>query len=167
MNLYQKTINRKIKRDKEFREGRRKAMIGENNPRWNGGTSQYPNHADFKRARIEVLKRTKGKCEICGEPAMIVHHIDGNKNNHELNNLLAVCRKCHEPLHNTDGEENTIKGRPTKYKLIYGKDIKELANIFGVTKATIYGWINNPQKRKWLEEQLNKNKIKTDSLPKR
>ena len=154
MNLYQKTINRKIKRDKEFREGRRKAMIGENNPRWNGGNSQYPNHADFKRARIEVLKRAKGKCEICGEPAMIVHHIDGNKANHSLDNLIALCRQCHEPLHITNEKEVTIKGRPTKYGKEFGMTLAEMAKKFDVTIPTVWHWVKNPQKKQWLKNQL-------------
>ena len=46
---------------------------GENNPRWNGGNSQYPDHAELKRVRVEVLKKSKGKCEICEKPAKIVH----------------------------------------------------------------------------------------------
>ena len=64
--------------------------IGTNNPRWNNGNSEYPNHSEFKRARIKVLQRSKGKCEICGAPARLVHHIDGEKNNHSLDNLIAL-----------------------------------------------------------------------------
>ena len=37
------------------------SMRGENNPRWNGGNSQYPNHAELKRVRVEVLKESKGR----------------------------------------------------------------------------------------------------------
>lgn len=128
-------------------------MMGKNNPRWNGGNSEYPNHADFKRARIEVLKRAKGKCEICGEPAMIVHHIDGKKDNHELNNLIAVCRQCHEALH-IEGEKS-IKGRPTKYGKEFGMTLAEMAKKFNVSPTAVWFWIKNPQKKQWLKKQLS------------
>ena len=138
---------------KKFREARRKAMMGENNPRWNGGNSEYPNHAEFKRARIVVLKNTKGKCEVCGEPAKMVHHIDGDKGNHSIDNLIALCWGCHEPLHNDDNGRS-IKGRPTKYGSIYGMPLREIANIFGVVPSTIHCWNKDPEKREWLEKKL-------------
>jgi len=140
-------------------EGRKimsESKKGENNPRWNGGNSDYPNHAEFKRARIEVLKKSKGKCEICGEPAKIVHHVDGEKSNHDINNLIALCWGCHEPLHcNNNGK--SVKGRPTKYGSIYGMPLRELANIFGVCPSTVHYWLKNPEKEKWLKEQLINN----------
>ena len=139
----------------EFREARREAMKGENNPRWNGGNSDYPNHAEFKRTRIEVLKRSKGKCEICGEPAKLVHHIDGKKDNHNIDNLIALCWLCHEPLHNNDNGKS-FKGRPIKYSLICNLSVKDISKRFGVCTGTIYHWLNNPKKAKWLKEQLIK-----------
>ncbi|MBA7590000.1 hypothetical protein ES708_32099 [subsurface metagenome] len=142
---------------KEFREMRRETMKGENNPRWNGGNSEYPNHAEFKRARLEVLKKSKGKCEICGKLAYLVHHIDGDKSNHSIDNLVALCFDCHEPLHrNSDGV--SVKGKPTKYGLKYGMSLKSIAKMFRVCPATIYYWLGIPEKRKWLEQKLKENK---------
>ena len=128
----------------------------EMNGRWNGGNSDYPNHAEFKRARVKVLKKSKGKCEICGEPAKIVHHIDEDKGNHLLNNLIAVCRTCHEPLH-CDTNGDSVRGRQaTKYNIYYNMTVKEMADKFGVTRQAIYYWIRNPKKKEWLEKQLTK-----------
>ena len=140
----------------KFREIRKKAMKGENNPRWNGGNSQYPNHAELKRIRIEILKRTKGRCEICGKIAKIVHHIDGDKGNQSIDNLMALCRNCHIPLHQEDDPTSINKGRPTKYGLIYGMPLKKISRMFGVTPATIYNWYEKPEKKIWLEAQLKK-----------
>ena len=50
--------------------------------------------------------------------------------------------------------KDIIKERPTKYILKYGKSLKEIANIFGVSLATIHVWLNNPKKREWLENKL-------------
>lgn len=133
-----------------------RAKLGELNPRWNNGVSQYPNHYELKKKRIEVLKRSFGKCEICGELAKIVHHVDGSKDNHSLDNLIALCKNCHIPLHNEDNNGQSINGRPTKYGLIYGFTLKQIAVKFNVTIASVYGWVNNPEKKIWLEEQLSK-----------
>jgi len=40
-------------------------------------------------------------CEICGSPAKDIHHIEprgmgGNKQADKIENLMAVCRHCHE-----------------------------------------------------------------------
>lgn len=39
-------------------------------------------------------------CEICGQRAVDIHHIDcrgmgGSKEKDKIENLMAVCRKCH------------------------------------------------------------------------
>ena len=136
---------------------------GENNPRWNGGNSQYPDHAELKRVRIEVLKKSKGKCEICGNTAKIVHHIDGDKSKHLINNLIALCINCHESLHYDDEGKSIVRGniknkeRPTtKYRNIYGMTMSEIAKKFGVTTQAVYYWVNNPEKKKWLEDKMLK-----------
>lgn len=43
-------------------------------------------------------------CKICGESRekLDVHHVDGNRRNNELNNLIWLCKKCH----NTIAHEN-------------------------------------------------------------
>jgi len=52
---------------------------------------------------------------------------------------------------------NIDKERPpksSKYILKYGKSLREIAKIFGVSKSTIFNWLNDPKKRAWLEEKL-------------
>ena len=42
-------------------------------------------------------------CEICGNKAVDIHHINGrwNKDNcDDIENLIALCRRCHEDAHN-------------------------------------------------------------------
>jgi IS30 family transposase len=112
-------------------------MIGERNPRWNGGTSQYPNHAEFKRKRKEILQQ-QDKCVFCGGKAEQIHHLDGSKDNHSLENLVPVCTKCHLQLHSKI--RNGQKGK-TKYKNIYGFNLDELAKGFNVSHSTIINWI--------------------------
>ena len=51
-------------------------------------------------------------------------------------------------------EKNIIKERPNKYILLYGKSLKDIANYFGVSEATIHNWLRNPKKKKWMDNKL-------------
>ena len=53
-----------------------------------------------------------------------------------------------------------VEARPTKYVLKYGKTLKEIAKIFGVSLATIHNWNKVPAKKTWMEEILKKYFIK-------
>lgn len=74
----------------------------EKNPNWNGGTSfkQYPIgwNNTFKE---QIRYRDEYKCQICGvhenecNCKLNVHHIDYNKDNLDLHNLISLCHSCH------------------------------------------------------------------------
>jgi len=64
-----------------------------NNPNWRGGTAEYPNHYLMKKQRLIILMNNH-ECEICGKPATEIHHKNGNKADHRLSNLVAICHKC-------------------------------------------------------------------------
>lgn len=55
-------------------------------------------------------------------------------------------------------KKDIIKERPSKYILKYGKSLKEIATIFGVSLSTIHTWLKHPEKRKWLEQKLKERK---------
>lgn len=45
------------------------------------------------------------RCEICGIKAVDIHHIEpkgmgGSKTNDHIENLIALCRTCHNKAHN-------------------------------------------------------------------
>jgi len=40
-------------------------------------------------------------CEACGRPAVDIHHIDNDRQNNDISNLIGLCRKCHERAHGT------------------------------------------------------------------
>ena len=99
-----------------------KAFSGNRNPRWNGGTSEYPNHSEMKRMRKEVLKEATNVCHYCGKYANQIHHKDLSKNNHDKENLVASCHKCNHLPQN-------IKVSTSKYKRLYGYTGKELIEM--------------------------------------
>ena len=86
-------------------------ISGSLNPNWHGGVAEYHNHAFFKKQRLIILI-SNPKCEVCRiKKATIVHHKDETKSNHELSNLIAVCRKCHiNKFHKRKKNELVILG---------------------------------------------------------
>jgi hypothetical protein len=135
---------------KEARRALAAGMRGKHNPRWNGGISQYPGHADFKRTRLVVLRRTKGKCKICSAHANVVHHIDGSKDNHKIENLIALCDACHWAAHKE--ELQMVNGRvsdhpfrgTSKYRRLYGFSLWEMSALMGCAAGTISKLLRNP-----------------------
>lgn len=47
----------------------------------------------------QVRERSGGKCERCGAPQEVTHHVTYERLGHErLDDLLAVCKQCHDYL---------------------------------------------------------------------
>lgn len=45
-------------------------------------------------------KVKKNYCELCNSTEYLcVHHIDGNRQNNSLENLITVCKHCHQTHH--------------------------------------------------------------------
>lgn len=63
---------------------------GNKNSNWNGGITIY-----------RKLKESVDHCEACEEKNIPfeVHHIDKNRRNNSIKNLLKLCRKCHKHFH--------------------------------------------------------------------
>ena len=40
-------------------------------------------------------------CEICKAEAVDVHHIDGDRRNNKIINLMGLCRDCHNKAHSS------------------------------------------------------------------
>jgi hypothetical protein len=84
---------------KRIRVGRGNPMYGINPKEhwnWQGGKSYEPYSSDWtKTLRVAIRERDKYTCIICNKYGNLVHHIDYNKKNCELNNLITLCNKCH------------------------------------------------------------------------
>lgn len=74
-----------------------KRMKGELNPNWKGGINCNYNYLKQK------IK--KGEITLCGMSYCVnstdlhVHHIDGDINNDDWENLQVICRSCHSIIH--------------------------------------------------------------------
>ena len=61
--------------------------------------SHYCGHSGYRKRALNKYGRV---CEVCGyngiEEILEVHHIDGNRRNGDLSNLIVLCPICHKIL---------------------------------------------------------------------
>ena len=83
-------------------------------------TNPFYNSKRWKRKREAVLKRDEYLCQECKRygkttPATVVHHIFPLEQYPELRlndkNLISLCYRCHEQMHNKMTGELTEKGK--------------------------------------------------------
>ena len=77
-----------------------KAQQGEKGPNWRGGISNNPYSVDWRETlRRSIRERDNYICQLCskqqGDKALSVHHIDYNKKNSNPENLITLCKRCH------------------------------------------------------------------------
>jgi len=75
----------------------------ENHPRWLGGKSFEPYPIIFNNKLKKIIrKRDNNICQLCGlkklNYKLSVHHIDYDKKNCLVDNLISLCRKCHSKV---------------------------------------------------------------------
>ena len=70
--------------------------------RGNSGERGY--NSRWQKVRMRKMMK-QPLCEMCLKqnkttPAYLVHHIDENPKNNNMVNLMSLCNKCHEKIHN-------------------------------------------------------------------
>ena len=94
---------------KEYRNAAADRVRGENNPNWRGGATNNPYPAGWSRElKNKIRLRDDHKCQICFVSGKVVHHIDADKNNLDLDNLITVCKRCHHNIHSTRKTSNIV-----------------------------------------------------------
>jgi hypothetical protein len=85
---------------KQNEEARYKMSLSHGGTGIPGELSEYG--PEFDSSLKEQARFRDGyKCQVCGCPqlensrALDIHHIDYDKENNELNNLVSLCRSCH------------------------------------------------------------------------
>ncbi len=98
----------------------------------------YPKQLVLSRNRLVVLNREDYTCSLCGGDADSIHHIDSSKDNHDVDNLLAICNKCHNEVHQ------------------HHCSWAAMARPFGTSGHTLRKWFQYPMKREAVIAQLRK-----------
>lgn len=76
--------------------GRRGKRCGPSNPAYVHGQACDPYSPEFNKAKKQKIRKRDGyTCQMCGEPARGVHHIDYDKHSNEDINLIVLCKSCH------------------------------------------------------------------------
>ena len=78
------------------------------------GHDQSFGNAHVTARKIASNAMDMGTCQICGKNGkMDVHHVDWDYQNNTLDNLMIVCRSCHNKIHRPHGTCK-ICGNPVK-----------------------------------------------------
>ena len=78
-------------------ERSRLANLGSNNPNWKGGLSCLPYSVDWTLTlKKSIRERDHYICRVCLKNGFHIHHIDYNKKNSNPNNLITLCKSCHQ-----------------------------------------------------------------------
>lgn len=70
----------------------------ENHPLWLGGISNGDYGFEFNSELKQVIKENyKFTCQLCliETTLLDIHHIDYDKKNNDIDNLIPLCKKCH------------------------------------------------------------------------
>lgn len=87
--------------------GRAKLKVGKK-------TNQSWSNAHTTARKMASMTMDMETCQMCGKKGkMDVHHIDGDYQNNSSDNLMIICRSCHNKIHKTN---NVCKicGAPVK-----------------------------------------------------
>jgi len=90
----------------EAREKIKVSKMGERNPCWNGGSSFGEYSIEFNNTLKNIIKtRDNYRCQVCFidenkskqkfKRNLVIHHIDYNKLNNTIKNLITLCCSCH------------------------------------------------------------------------
>jgi len=93
-------------------------------------------------------------CTICFSPYVQVHHIDGNPDNDDLDNLTVLCQMHHEKAQ-TDFQTKT-----STIRKLTSKDLKHYRDTW-IERCEIFGnvnWVNEKEefKKEIIEDFVKK-----------
>lgn len=77
-----------------------------------------------KRLHVAIWEHEHGGVSV--PPGCIIHHLDWNKKNNNINNLLCVTKLEHEKIHNIIGGE---RGKAYGYELQKVRGVSGIENL--------------------------------------
>ena len=101
-----------------------KGFLGEKSHSWMGGKSFELYGIEFSEKLKKIIrKRDKYVCQICGKEEgkrkFPIHHIDYNKENNSMRNLITLCNNCH----------CKTNGKRESWKLFFENEIRKIYEL--------------------------------------
>jgi hypothetical protein len=121
-------------------------LKGKYNINWNGGVQQYPNHRLMQKNRLIKLESINYICEECGDKATEVHHKDKTKINHDIENLIGLCHKCHMSVYHSQKHKS-------KCRELFGMTLKEMSNKYDKSIQVLSYHIKKNDLKKYLNKK--------------
>ncbi len=123
------------------------------------GYYEYRWTKELAQNRKLAFERANYKCEICGEAAEEIHHKDNSKVDHSLDNLQALCCKCHREItYKNNKDKNRLD--VNKIELLLKENNmtkKELANKLGIANEALGGILR--RKTTWRKRVIKMSEI--------
>ncbi len=77
--------------------------VGSKHPHWKGGETIYRDIL-IRKGEAKICK----KCRTRDYRILAAHHLDWNRKNNELGNLVWLCHNCHFLVHHYDKERQRL-----------------------------------------------------------
>lgn len=104
--------------------------------------ADYLKSEEWERVRSQIRERAQGKCELCGAEMRDVHHVTYAKRSsgEHPDNLLAVCRQCHDKVHGIRDMKEINTYTLEKFRGYTGQPIQVAVDEHGWVYATPERW---------------------------
>ena len=84
---------------------------------WSYWASRMGKHPELPKQIAKLLKQQKGICSYCklyfkSEDLLEVHHVDGNHQNHQWENLTLLHEHCHDQVHSGVHDKHPVVEEP-------------------------------------------------------
>ena len=133
-----------------------------NNPEIEGKEYQEGEQSGFNNVKAYILHRDRYQCRNCSKSKtkLHVHHIESRKTGGDRpDNLLTLCKKCHDRYHNGEMELKIKKTKGYKAEtfmsIMRNRLIRELRNKYNNVEET-FGYLT---KEKRIKNNIEKSHI--------
>lgn len=120
----------------------REKMSGENNHAYIDGRSKEPYGSNWTKVLKNKIKERDGyKCQNCRTmDDLVVHHIDNDKHNNDIDNLVTLCRSCHTLRHWRERDCELVDVDLSKFKPVKITKLEHVMakEIFPKRNAKLY-----------------------------
>jgi hypothetical protein len=69
--------------------------------------------------KLEVISKCNNRCCVCQTPFIVIHHIDEDPSNNDVDNLAPLCPNCHSQAHSSN--QMSVKLTSSRIRILRDK----------------------------------------------